>query len=87
MYEPTLTKTLPRPSPPWQRAVDAACDAVQRREDGQWYFHMAMSQADRDAFDAHLVAIKHPLAYEPGTQEQRFRAYVAEIVAKQGDQP
>lgn len=38
-----------------------------------------MSRADRAAFDEHLVAVKHPLAYQPGTNEERFRAYVIEV--------
>jgi hypothetical protein len=37
-----------------------------------------LSQAERDAIDSHLVAIKHELAYQPGTQEHRIAAYARE---------
>ena len=36
-----------------------------------------MTAAEREAFDAYLVAVGHPLAHQAGTQEQRFRAFVA----------
>lgn len=45
-----------------------------------WVFHRCMDAADRDAFDAALVSVEHPLAFEAGTCESRFRAYVAELV-------
>ena len=44
-----------------------------------WTFHQCMDKAERDAFDAALVEMKHPLASEGGTQEQRFLAYVEEL--------
>lgn len=46
-----------------------------------WVFFHASTRAERDAFDDYLVRIKHPLAYEAGTQEQRFRAFTQEQVA------
>jgi len=43
-----------------------------------WEFSLT-TQAQRDDLDKHLVAISHDLAFQPGTQEQRFRAYVREL--------
>ena len=44
-----------------------------------WTF-MNMLQAERDAFDVWLVKIRHPFAAEAGTQEQRFRRFVGDLV-------
>jgi hypothetical protein len=44
-----------------------------------WVF-MQMGAAERKAFDNWLVSIKDPLAYEPGTTEQRFKQKVRELV-------
>lgn len=43
-----------------------------------WEF-MHFNASDRNLFDDWLVRFKHPLAFEPGTQEQRFKAIVKEI--------
>ena len=45
-----------------------------------------LSKADRDAIDAYLVRIKHPSAYEPGTQVQRIAAAARELAAQPGGQ-
>lgn len=42
------------------------------------WFHCATPE-DRGRFDAYLVRIEHPLAYQPGTRETRWRAYIAEL--------
>ena len=47
----------------------------------EWYWDRSMTQADRDAFDRYLVVTCDPLAYQPGTQESRFRAYVRREVS------
>ena len=39
-------------------------------------FHRIMEQYERDDFDQALVDMKHPLAYQAGTQESRFVDYV-----------
>ena len=67
-----------RPTP-----LDFVNDAV-RRNDWAWVYFHGMLPRDREAFDAYLVAIKHPLAFEAGTNESRFRAFVeteAEAIA------
>ena len=58
-------------------------DAIKRYEhegerglDWEW-FHV-MSAADRNEFEKYLVSIKHPLAYEPGSKEFRFKQYIRE---------
>lgn len=43
---------------------------------------MHASKAQRDAFDLYLVKIKHPSAYEAGTQEYRIKRFVRERVGK-----
>ena len=45
------------------------------------YFH-CMSNADRENVDRYLVAIHHPLAFEPGTNEIRYKALVKELATK-----
>ena len=50
------------------------------RDGAGWTFHRIMDDTDRKAFDDALVSINHPLAFEAGTCESRFRAYVAELV-------
>ena len=50
--------------------------AAQDRADWSWVFFHIMSQEDKQAFDSWLVESEHPLAYEPGTTEKRFRAMV-----------
>lgn len=59
-------------------------DALTRIEFGEsfdkavaWVWQWA-DAALRNNVDTFLVAQKHRLAYEPGTAEQRFRAYVLE---------
>lgn len=52
--------------------------AKERREKGDtegwsWVFFHCMTQQDRKDFDKELVDQKDPLAYQPGTTEQRFR--------------
>lgn len=42
-----------------------------------------MSKADRDSFDKWLISIKHPLAYEAGTQEHRFKMVAKELSSRQ----
>ncbi len=49
----------------------------------EWPWFQIGSAKDRDDVDAWLVRIKHPLAYEAGTAEQRFRSIVEEL-AHQG---
>lgn len=44
------------------------------------YFHRNMDAAARLKFDGHLVQIQHPLAWEAGTPESRFRRYVQRMV-------
>ena len=52
------------------------------RADGQsgidWVYNNVLSADDKRAFDAYLVGSRHPLAYEPGTNWQRFNAFVRE---------
>ncbi len=43
-----------------------------------WQWFHCMSKSDRDTMDRELIAAKHPLAFEPGTQESRFRALCKE---------
>ena len=47
-----------------------------------WVFFMHMSKNDREHFDAALIDANHPLAFQAGTQEARFRAYVEELVQR-----
>ena len=48
-------------------------EQARARKDWAWTFFHHMTRADKQAFDAWLVQICHPLAYEPGTTEMRFR--------------
>jgi hypothetical protein len=61
--------------------LDLLSDAVSRemREPGRgwsWTFHHVMTAQEKTAFDLFLVRTKDPLAWEPGTTEQRFRQRV-----------
>lgn len=56
-----------------QKAIDYAIS-----DDVNWAFHRIMTGADRKAFDDILVASQHPLAYQPGTTEWRFKQYITE---------
>lgn len=41
--------------------------------------YLRMSQADRNWIDAWLVDIEHPLASQPGTQENRITSLIREF--------
>lgn len=56
---------------------DFVADARARKDWG-WTFFQRMTAADRNAFDAYLGSIQHPLWFEAGTQESRFRRFVQE---------
>lgn len=45
-----------------------------------WTWFHVMSEADRKGFDKFLVSIQHPLAYEAGTPESRFKRFVRDYV-------
>ena len=45
---------------------------ARKRGDAAWQFHHVMTADDREAFDAYLVRLGYPLAYQPGTTESRF---------------
>lgn len=65
---------------PWFMALDSVRvygDAV-----GAW--HLRLTAQDRVAFDRYLVAIRHPLAYEAGTGQDRFGRWAREQIANQG---
>lgn len=49
---------------------------AKRRKDWAWQFFQVMTNADRKAFDSWLVEQRHPIAYEPGTTESRFRRMI-----------
>ncbi len=62
----------------WTDAVKNAVSRAQRGErDDYWAWHL-VPQLEREAMDKFLVEIKHPLAYQPGTQEYRFKMLVTE---------
>lgn len=62
-------------------AATAASRIIHGDRDGAtWTFFHCMTQAERDDFDRALVAAKHPLAARASSQEQRFGAYVTELV-------
>jgi hypothetical protein len=42
--------------------------------DPHWGYHQILSAGDRDHMDKLLVKADHPLAYEPGTNKDRFLA-------------
>ncbi len=48
-------------------------DAALSAPDPAWAFCFMLRDVDRDAMDRFLVERQHPLAYEAGTQEGRFR--------------
>lgn len=52
--------------------VDAYYQAYGRRGVEDVFFRQ-MTQKDRDELDRYLVEIKHPLAFQAGTQEDRFK--------------
>jgi hypothetical protein len=54
-----------------QRLANEALHDAYLRKDHSWTWRF-VSQNVRDAIDEMLVRDKHPLAYEPGTQENRF---------------
>jgi hypothetical protein len=62
--------------------ITNACLAALRDGDSEItnYFHRAMDAAAQIKFDGHLVQINHPLAYEAGAPESRFRRYVGRMV-------
>lgn len=47
--------------------------------DIQW-----LTTEKKNLIDKWLVSIQHPLAYEPGTQEQRVREIVKEMASQKG---
>lgn len=49
---------------------------AKNRDDWVWQFHRIMTKLDRERFDQWLVDTNHPLAYQPGTTERRFRLMV-----------
>ena len=58
-------------------ALRAGIAAAKRGESSSFYF-MHMTKKDRDDMDQWLVKIGHPLAYKPGTQEDRYKQLVRE---------
>lgn len=54
-----------------------------RRPDGDWTwtFFRCMTQEEKDAVDRWTVEVQHPLAFQPGTREYRFRRLVKEAQA------
>lgn len=65
----------------FKQAASAAQSVLRGDHDGiAWTFHHCMDARDRDAFDAALVSVNHPLASQAGTQESRFGAYVRELI-------
>lgn len=48
-------------------------NAALRHDDRAWGYHMLLSE-DRLYMDAQLVRHNHPLAFQAGTNEQRFYA-------------
>lgn len=44
-----------------------------------WIYFHCWSGIERVEMDYWLVKVNHPLAYEPGTNEHRFKALVKEI--------
>ena len=59
----------------------AATRVLDGDKDGiAWIFHHCMTQADRGQFDKDLVEARHELAFEAGTQEQRFTALVNALI-------
>lgn len=48
-----------------------------------WTWFHGTSDADRKAFERFLVRDGHPLAYEAGTAEWRFREYVRQRAARE----
>jgi len=66
-------------------------DAIHRyRREGDrgidWKFSMGMTTEEKDAIDDWLLKIKHPLAYQAGTQEGRFKAIVKELAVESLDE-
>lgn len=53
----------------------------ERRISDAWF---SVARAEKEAVDRWLVATGHPLAYEPGTDEYRFKALVREILEEEG---
>ena len=53
-------------------------ESAERGEDIMWLWDFS-SKEERDSVDNYLVSISHPLAFEAGTKEYRFRSIVKEI--------
>lgn len=51
----------------------AEISAALAHADWAWGYHHMMSRQAREEMDSLLVALKHPLAEQPGTNESRFR--------------
>ncbi len=49
-----------------------------------WVWFFASDPTERNAVDAWLVKQNHPLAMQPGTATDRFRAIVAELSSARG---
>lgn len=58
-------------------AIQALNDAL-RYYDPAWAYHHMLHQKTRAYMDELLVEIKHPLSFEAGTNEQRFRTLHAQ---------
>lgn len=59
-------------------SLSADISAAKRGEGYDFHFIHGMSKKDRDDMDRWLVEIGHPLAYEPGTQADRYKRLVKE---------
>jgi len=47
-----------------------------------WVWFQCATSAEREEVDRWIVGIGHPLGFEPGTAENRFRAIVRELAAE-----
>jgi hypothetical protein len=62
--------------------TDAVARYVTEGDKGTTWVYQWLTKTERNAVDQHLVAIDHPIAYQPGTNEHRFRQYVKELAVK-----
>ena len=49
--------------------------------DIDWFFHHCLTKSEKDLFDKWLVETGHPLAFQAGTQEFRFKQFSKQFIA------
>jgi|HubBroStandDraft_1064217.scaffolds.fasta_scaffold01033_19 hypothetical protein len=66
------------------KIVQDAAERIRRgdKQGAEWVYFQGSNRAELKAVDQHLVEIQHPLAFQAGSQLDRFRSYAWEIAER-----